>query len=362
MKLTMTGRVLPHLSFLLTLYLILSASVAAQIKKTDREYDGFFGSVRTVIEERATLSGTREKPVESGRQRLESRTYDQEGNLVERIVYGGDGGKGIIARNVFSFDSEGNRVERSYAGGSSIPAPTDSQPAQANQDRAADGAYLYKIIYKYDGKGNRLEESAYRGGGAFVYQVLYEYNENGLVIKREVKQADGTVDKVSYSYLNAIVTPKAEVRSGGETVKYSYGLDEQGNWTLRLGYPDKKKTGEVGEAHFRTITYYDNSSLGKAASALPRDLVRPVPINAPQPRYSEPARKHNVEGNILLRVLVGEDGLVKQAIVTKGLPDGLNDEAYVAASALKFKPALLFGKPIQFWQIVMIEFRLRSRN
>jgi len=87
---------------------------------------------------------------------------------------------------------------------------------------------------------------------------------------------------------------------------------------------------------------------------------RPVPLNAPQPQYTEMARKHGVEGAVTLRVLVGADGLVKQIRVTKGLPDGLTDQAMRAASELKFKPAMKNGQPVPFWQLVYIEFRLRK--
>ncbi|MEN3333883.1 MAG: ankyrin repeat-rich rane spanning protein [Blastocatellia bacterium] len=86
---------------------------------------------------------------------------------------------------------------------------------------------------------------------------------------------------------------------------------------------------------------------------------RPVPLNAPQPQYTETARKHGVEGIVIVRVLVGIDGLVKQVRVNRGLPDGLTAEAVRAAFALKFKPALKDGQPTLYWQSVMIEFHLR---
>jgi TonB family protein len=342
----------------LVLCLLLTSSVAAQKKKTDREHDGFFGPVHTIIEEGAALIGTPDKPIEGARYRLESRTYDLNGNLIEKIVYGGVGGKEVIDRAVYSSDSEGNRIENSYTGGSGIPDPSASQPPPVKEDRGPDGSYLYRHVFRYDDKGNRIEESVYRGGGAFVYKVEYEYNGNGQLVKRQTKQSDGTINKVSYSYLNAVITPLAETRNNGEKVKYDYGLDQQGNWVLRLAFIDHKKGGEKST---RTITYYENvgTERGARADGPPRDLVKPVAISWSSPRYSEEARKNQVQGVVILRVLVGEDGLVKQAIVTKGLPDGLNDEAFIAASRLKFRPALVDGKPTPYWQAVMIEFNLK---
>jgi len=86
---------------------------------------------------------------------------------------------------------------------------------------------------------------------------------------------------------------------------------------------------------------------------------RPVPLNNPAPEYTELARQDKIEGNVIAHVLVGSDGNVKKVRVTKGLPDGLTDQAIRAAYALKFKPALKAGQPVAFWQSVIIEFHLR---
>src|SRR5439155_5783742 len=54
---------------------------------------------------------------------------------------------------------------------------------------------------------------------------------------------------------------------------------------------------------------------------------KPVLLNAPQPRYTERGRENKVMGAAVLRVMVGEDGHVKQAKVIRSLPDFLTEEA-----------------------------------
>lgn len=91
---------------------------------------------------------------------------------------------------------------------------------------------------------------------------------------------------------------------------------------------------------------------------------KPKPLNSPQPRYTNEARDHQVEGTVTMRVLIGADGLVKQVKVVKGLPDGLDEEAIKAAYKLKFKPAMKDGQPVAYWMPVVVEFNLgapRSR-
>src|SRR5262249_27738654 len=85
----------------------------------------------------------------------------------------------------------------------------------------------------------------------------------------------------------------------------------------------------------------------KLLTASPVDR-RPVPLNAPRPRYTKAARDHGVQGIVIAKVLVGVDGTVQQVKIVKGLPDGLTDEAVRAAYTLRFKPAMKDDKPVPF--------------
>jgi protein TonB len=87
--------------------------------------------------------------------------------------------------------------------------------------------------------------------------------------------------------------------------------------------------------------------------------VKPVPLNAPQPRYTEEARKAKIQGTVLARVLIGSDGLVKNVRITRGLSYGLDEQAIQAAYQLRFRPAMKGGQPVSFWVPVNIDFNLR---
>jgi TonB family protein len=86
---------------------------------------------------------------------------------------------------------------------------------------------------------------------------------------------------------------------------------------------------------------------------------RPVPLNAPQPQYTKEARDNKIQGVVIMRVLVGADGTVKQVRVTRGLPDGLDEQAIQAAHQLRFRPAMKGGQPVAFWHSIQIEFNLK---
>jgi len=87
--------------------------------------------------------------------------------------------------------------------------------------------------------------------------------------------------------------------------------------------------------------------------------TRPVRLSSPAPRYTEAARANGTQGSVLMRVLVGEDGTVKSVRVTRGLPDGLTEQAIEVARQTKFKPAMKDGKPVPLWVGLEISFNLR---
>ncbi|HKP13500.1 MAG TPA: TonB family protein [Blastocatellia bacterium] len=100
------------------------------------------------------------------------------------------------------------------------------------------------------------------------------------------------------------------------------------------------------------------SGVGSGGMATAVDQ-RPVALNFPHPQYTREARDNKVQGTVTLRVLVGDDGTVKQVKVVRGLPYGLSDEAVRLAFEVRFKPAMKAGKPVPFWQTMSIEFNLR---
>lgn len=78
----------------------------------------------------------------------------------------------------------------------------------------------------------------------------------------------------------------------------------------------------------------------------------------PQPKYTEQARRNQVEGVVRLQVLFGEDGRVKQCLVMQGLGFGLDEESESAARQIEFTPAQLDGRPLSAWGRVVFRYNL----
>jgi protein TonB len=97
-------------------------------------------------------------------------------------------------------------------------------------------------------------------------------------------------------------------------------------------------------------------------SPSPDDFIavesEPVRISIDAPVYPEVAKSAGIEGTVLVRVLVGKDGRVKDVIYIDG-PEGLKKAADDCARTAVFKPALMDQRPVEVWVMMPVTFRLR---
>jgi len=72
----------------------------------------------------------------------------------------------------------------------------------------------------------------------------------------------------------------------------------------------------------------------------------PKAIYSPSPDFSESASKANVQGDVVLRLVVDEQGLPTNVHITQPLGYGLNEQALKRVKEWRFKPAEKDGKPV----------------
>ena len=90
--------------------------------------------------------------------------------------------------------------------------------------------------------------------------------------------------------------------------------------------------------------------------------VQPTLLSMGEPAYPPGARQEGVEGLVMVRVLVGEDGHVKQAMFAEGFhrESVLEESAMQAARSAVFAPATYKKHPVAVWMAVPIEYKLHS--
>ncbi len=87
-------------------------------------------------------------------------------------------------------------------------------------------------------------------------------------------------------------------------------------------------------------------------------MAPPKAIYAPDPEYSEQARKRKIKGTVTMSVTVGTDGLPHDIKVENKLGYGLDEKAVEALSHWKFRPALKDGQPYETHIYIEMSFKL----
>lgn len=112
-----------------------------------------------------------------------------------------------------------------------------------------------------------------------------------------------------------------------------------------------------------TATFGDTSiaAADPPATAKPSAPASFTPVeilNKPRPRYSEEARRLQVEGEVLVELLFAATGESRVLRVVRGLGHGLDENAIAAAREIRFRPARRGGGPVDSAAVVHIIFQL----
>jgi len=76
--------------------------------------------------------------------------------------------------------------------------------------------------------------------------------------------------------------------------------------------------------------------------------------------YPKEAKDHAIQGKVITRFMVKEDGSVSDVSVLKGVSPSLDNESIRVVKMLpKFTPGILNGKNVPVWYIVPITFNLK---
>jgi TonB family protein len=78
----------------------------------------------------------------------------------------------------------------------------------------------------------------------------------------------------------------------------------------------------------------------------------------PEPQYTEEARKNQVSGTVMLRVVFSSAGEVVQIRALQTLPFGLTERAIAAARQIRFVPAMRGGRPVSVHMQLEYNFNL----
>ena len=134
------------------------------------------------------------------------------------------------------------------------------------------------------------------------------------------------------------VPPNIQVADPGEEPS-----PQEGDWSSRL-LPDPPVIP----------TYRPGDYDGFVASA-----TKPMLVMQARADYPEIARRSGIEGTVVVKVLVGVEGRVEQAVIVSKAHPILDKEALLAARKCRFTPARQREMKVAVWVAVPYRFKLR---
>lgn len=255
---------------MLALSLLLSSTVSPQ-RKTDLTSEDLRGSVHVVTAESSESIYLDGQEVKGRDKKLDSLTFDSQGQLIERVIYDDYGF--LVGRETYShdvaghlitaelYDPKGRRQEKRafiYRQDQLQEILTYERKRAATlkqvnmydrKGRLQEEVYydltntIGKTSYKTDDSGNAIEAAFFQANGSravapigpcfSVHKVTYSYDGQGRVTGEQAYEVDGSVKRNSSYRYDDRGNIAEEVRTGSlSTLKFAhrYEYDRQGNW------------------------------------------------------------------------------------------------------------------------------------
>lgn len=116
--------------------------------------------------------------------------------------------------------------------------------------------------------------------------------------------------------------------------------------------------GGVGIGHGSGVGAGSGGGIGGGVYRVGGGISAPTAISAPDPNYTEEARRAKKQGTCVLWLIVDSSGHPRDIRVVRGLGFGLDAKAVDAVKQWRFNPALKDGKPVDVQISVEVEFHL----
>ena len=116
--------------------------------------------------------------------------------------------------------------------------------------------------------------------------------------------------------------------------------------------------GGVGVGHGPGVGAGSGGGIGGGVYKVGGGISAPQAISAPDPGYTEEARRAKKQGTCVLWLIVDSTGHPRDIKVVRGLGMGLDEKALEAVHQWRFQPALKDGRPVDVQISVEVEFHL----
>jgi TonB family protein len=128
-------------------------------------------------------------------------------------------------------------------------------------------------------------------------------------------------------------------------------------WQLYCSRTDPKASERVWDNILTRNNLTPYNSIIKPAGTPKSKITAPVVQSSTDPRYTDAARKHRIEGTTVLKLVVDNAGRPAAVTVVRPVGMGLDEEAGRCVSQWRFRPSTQDGKPVPVQIEVEVNFR-----
>jgi protein TonB len=170
-----------------------------------------------------------------------------------------------------------------------------------------------------------------------------------------------------------ITPPKAppmeqpKIRMPDATIEVQKDLKMANNNMPNLGMPTSSLMGaSMGNGNGTGLGAGEGTGLGVGSGGgfggglrkIGGGVSAPVLLYQVEPEFSEEARKAKASGNVMVNLIVDQQGHPQNVRVLRGVGMGLDEKAIAAVKLYKFKPAMEGGKPVAVEMNVEVNFQI----
>lgn len=177
---------------------------------------------------------------------------------------------------------------------------------------------------------------------------------HGRIVLSVTIAIDGTVKTASVVSGNAAAVDAAleavrrrrylPAMRDGEFVETTQEVTTDYDFGKNASPPDDQEPGSLSEPPQNLFQDIADGKLFRGDTGT--GIIPPRALSAPDPQYTEEARRDRFRGEVLLCVVVGADGKPRDVWVARPLGHGLDTSAVETIKTWKFSPALKNGEPV----------------
>ncbi len=294
--------------------LLASSVVSGQDRPPNLVREGLLGPVKMVEFGRSSYTLSEGKTVEGKRANFQKLTFNQRGYRIESVLYGDHGT--ISERLVYTYDALDRNT--GYEEYNSTLDKTLSKPRKHVYSLDQNGRIVEYIVYEsdgtkgsrftyeYDAKGNKLEEDFYTWMGKRIGRLVYTYDEAGRQLTETSYDRDDTVNwRVASSY-DDDGRPTEQTQYQGSVLRYKVLTKHDAK-----GRPVEQETLEfnalpnvlVDDAPVPgkiTYAYNDSDRTREVSTYTPNGTLKKKEVHTSDERGNETAWVNAYDGGTLL--------------------------------------------------------------